>query len=92
MGNLELLYDHYKDTNHIIKEHINQRNKFFVLVLFVITFQFIFAISPESIFFLITEIIRNRFKIDISGQAIIIQNLLWIILLYLTARYYQSSI
>lgn len=92
MGNLELLYNHYKDTNHIIKEHINQRNKFFVLVLFVIAFQFIFAISPESIFFLITEIIRNRFKIDISGQAIIIQNLLWIILLYLTARYYQSSI
>ena len=92
MKKTELLYDHYKDTFLIIKDTIIQRNRFFVMVFLVMTLQFLFASSPESISYLVVGIILKRYEIDISNQISIIQSLLWLILLYLTMRYYQSTI
>ena len=92
MDKIELLYDHYKETFSIIQENLNQRNRFFVMAFFIMTLQFLFAVSPESIATLITTIIRNEYDIDISGQIITIQSLLWLVLLYFTMRYYQSTV
>lgn len=92
MDKIELLYDHYKETFAIIKGSLGQRNRFFVLVFLVITLQFLFATSSESISFLIITAIQAKYKIDISGQMSIIQSLLWLVLLYLTMRYYQVNV
>lgn len=92
MDKTELLYDHYKETFSIIKETIIQRNRFFIMVFFVITLQFLFATSPESISSMIIGIVQNQYEIDISNQMSIIQSFLWLILLYLTMRYYQATV
>ena len=92
MDKTELLYDHYKETFSIIKKTIIQRNRFFIMVFFVITLQFLFATSPESISSMIIGIVQNQYKIDISNQMSIIQSFLWLILLYLTMRYYQATV
>lgn len=92
MNKTELLYDHYKETFSIIKETIIQRNRFFVMVFLVITLQFLFASSPDSVSHLIIGIIKKKYEIDISNQISTIQSLLWLLLLYLTMRYYQSTI
>lgn len=92
MDKYELLYDHYKETFLIIKENIDKRNRFFVMLFITISLQFLFTISSESITSLLINIIKNSYDIDISGQIIIIQCLLWLILLYLTMRYYQSTV
>lgn len=92
MDKTELLYDHYKDTFSRIKECINERNHFFVMVFIVIAVQFLFATSSDTISSVIVSFIQEKYKIDISAQMSIIQSLLWLILLYLTMRYYQINV
>lgn len=92
MDKLELLYDHYKETFSIIKEDVNNRNRFFVILFIVMSLQFLFAISPESITSLIINVIISTYNVDISGQMVIIQCFLWFILLYFTIRYYQTTV
>lgn len=92
MDKTELLYDHYKETFSIIKDTIIQRNRFFVMVFLVMTLQFLFASSPDSVSYLIIGIVKKQYEIDITNQISIIQSFLWLILLYLTMRYYQATI
>lgn len=88
----ELLYDHYKETYSIIKENIRDRNKFFLLFFIIMSIQFLFAVTPDSISSIIISIIYTSYDIDISSQITVIQSLLWLILLYFTMRYYQCSV
>lgn len=92
MDKTELLYDHYKETYMIIKENIRDRNKFFLLFFIIMSIQFLFAVTPDSISSIIVSIIHKTYEIDISNQIVIIQSLLWLILLYFTMRYYQCSV
>ena len=92
MDKIELLYDHYKETFSRIKESLNDRNRFFVMVFIILALQFLFATSVDSISSLISSLVFEKYKIDISGQMSIIQSLLWLILLYFTMRYYQINV
>lgn len=92
MDNKELLYDHYKETFSLIKDSIKQRNRLFVWLFSVMAVHFLFAASPESILAIIVGIVQKRCSVDISNQMSIIQSSLWVLLLYLTMRYYQSTV
>lgn len=92
MDKVELLYDHYKETFSRIKESLNDRNHFFVMVFIMVAVQFLFATSSDTISSVIIAFIKEKYKIDISAQMSIIQSLLWLILLYLTMRYYQINV
>lgn len=92
MDKTELLYDHYKETFSRIKESLNDRNRFFVMVFTVIAVQFLFATSSDTITSVVVSIVQEKYKIDISSQISIIQSLLWLILLYFTMRYYQINV
>lgn len=92
MDNKELLYDHYKETFSLIKDSIKQRNRLFVWLFSVMAVHFLFAASPESILAIIRGIVQKQYNIDISNQMSIIQSFLWILLLYLTMMYYQSTV
>lgn len=92
MDKIELLYDHYKETFLLIQENIKQRNKFFIIVFFTMLLHFLFASSPESIAAIFINIIQAHYEIDISIQNSIIQSALWLVLLYSTMRYYQTTV
>lgn len=92
MDNKELLYDHYKETFSLIKDSIKQRNRLFVWLFSVMAVHFLFAASPESILAIIRGVVQKQYNIDISNQMSIIQSFLWILLLYLTMMYYQSTV
>ena len=92
MNKCELLYDHYKDTFAIIENRIVSRNRHFVILFVIVVLQFLFAVSPLSIGTLLSAIVRENYKIDISEQMVTIQCFLWILLLYFTTRYYQTVI
>lgn len=92
MDKIELLYDHYKETFSRIKESLNDRNHFFVMVFIVMAIQFLFATSADTISYVIITFIKEKYKIDIAAQISIIQSLLWLILLYFTMRYYQINV
>lgn len=88
----ELLYDHYKESYVLIKDSIKERNRFFILLFVVMTIQFLLAVLPDSIVSIVVTIVNDSYNIDITGQIIVIQSLLWLILLYFTMRYYQLSV
>lgn len=92
MNKVELLYDHYKETFSIIQNNLKQRNRFFVIMFLTMALQLLLALSPNSIFSLINFLVLSQFDVDISGYMLIIQSLLWLLLLYLTMRYYQTSV
>ena len=92
MEKFNILYDHYKDTYAIIAQNINFRNRFFILTFIIMILQFLFAVNQQSIATLIISLVYNTYEIDVSGQISIIQCLLWIILLYITMRYYQTNV
>lgn len=92
MEKKELLYDHYKETFSLIKDSIKERNRFFILLFVVMGFQFLLAVVPDSIISLAVKVVSNIYNIDISEQFIVIQNILWLVLLYFTMRYYQTTV
>lgn len=92
MDSKELLYDHYKETFSLIQSSVKQRNRLFVGLFFVIAVHFLLAVSPESIPAIIISIVQNQYKVDISNHMSIIQSFLWALLLYLSMRYYQSTV
>ena len=92
MDKLELLYDHYKETFKTIQDSICLRNKYFVILFLVMSLQFLFSVSPDSISSLIICLFKSKYEYDISGQLSIIQCFIWIILLYYTVRYYQLTV
>lgn len=92
MDNKALLYDHYKETFSLIKDSIKQRNRLFAWLFLVMAIHFLFAASPESILAVIVGIAQKQYNVDLSNQMSIIQSSLWVMLLYLTMRYYQSTV
>ena len=92
MSEEELLYDHYKDTNDLIQKTIEQRNKFFLWLVVVISLLFIFAVSPDTVMTVLCSYIMKEYNVDVSGQLTTIQSSLWVVLLFLSMRYYQSNV
>lgn len=92
MDNKGLLYDHYKETFSLIKDSITQRNRLFMWLFSIMAIHFLFAASPESVLAIIVGIAQKRYNVDLSNQMSIIQSFLWVMLLYLTMRYYQSTV
>ncbi len=92
MDKVELLYDHYKETFSRIKKTLEDRNRFFVMVFIVMTLQFLLATTPESISTLLIAVIYKQYEINIINQITLLQSLFWLILLYLTMRYYQINV
>lgn len=85
------LYEHYVDTNSKLSEKLKERNKFFLLV-FIPIFVLSFLGFSDSGFSLVVEYVKNKCSIDISENYCIFELLVWIVLLYFTMRYCQSSV
>lgn len=92
MKDKELLYDHYKDTCEINRSMIKNRNKFFVYLILIITFHFLLMVEPNSILQVLSSVLANKYNLNIQFSVSIIQSLIWIVLLYVTIRYYQETI
>ena len=92
MDKLDLLYDHYKDTCEIQRNNLELRNKLFVYVVILLGLLILLAFKPDTVGGMLVAIIKGEFGIDISPSFAIIQSLLWVLLLYASIRYYQSTI
>lgn len=91
MNNLELLYDHYKDSYELSRESQIERNKLFIILTVIIALQFLFIVEPDSLLHTLSNWLNESFKISITVEFNIIQSVLWFILLYFTIRYYQVN-
>ncbi len=92
MNNIELLFQHYNDTYSVTNETLHTRNNLFICLFLTICFLILFAISPENMSNIVNLFLKENYKLDFTSQISIIQTSLWIILLYLTMRYFQTNI
>lgn len=91
MDNLEIAYDHYKETFTYVKEAEKDRNKIFIILTLLITALYLFAIKPGSLYQIINDVIRGQWQISVDVGLGTVQSLLWVILLFYSIRYFQIN-
>lgn len=92
MENIEILYDHYKDTINEIKKQENKRNNLFIIVLIHIFFLFLISFRTESVCNTISDLLMEQWKMGFYFSINIVQIVLMIAMLYCVIRYYQINI
>ena len=92
MKDIDLLYDHYKDSFNLIRKSQAERNRFFIILCILIALLFLFAVDPISTEHTITTSLKEYLKINLNFNNMIIQSLIWIVLLFFEIRYYQTNI
>jgi hypothetical protein len=89
---LDLLYDHYKDSFENIKQNEKQRNSFFIFIAILTSLLFFIWLNPSETQTVINNIINSQIEQGLTLNFSTIQSLIWLILLYLTIRYFQITI
>lgn len=92
MNNIEILYDHYKETINEIKKQENKRNYLFIMVLIHILVLFLITLRPESVCNTISDLLKEQWKMGFYFSINIVQIVLMITMLYCVIRYYQINI
>jgi hypothetical protein len=92
MDVLDILYDHYKETNSLSKEVQNRRNKSFIVLCVLEALSFLLLIRPERAFELILDGINKQMSMTLQLSNTIIQTLLWILIVYVLIRYIQDML
>jgi hypothetical protein len=92
MEKLDVLYDHYKETFSLSSEAQKKRSIFFVSLVISIMVLFLFLIDSNGVITTISEYLKNNFSVALSIRTAIIQTFVWVIVLYLFMRYFQTNI
>lgn len=92
MNNIEILYDHYKETINEIKKQENKRNHLFIIILIHIFFLFLISLRPESVCNTISDLLMEQWKMGFYFSINIVQIVLMVTMLYCVIRYYQINI
>ena len=92
MNNIEILYDHYKESVNEIKKQENKRNKLFILVLIHIFILFLISYRPESMCKAFSDLLMDQWKIGFYFSINTIQIILMVSMLYCVVRYYQINV
>ena len=92
MSNIEILYDHYKETVNETKKQENKRNKLFVIILLHIFVLFLISIRPDSMTNIISELLIEQWKMGFYFSINTVQIIIMISMLYCVVRYYQINI
>jgi hypothetical protein len=91
-ANLEILYDHYKDTYENIKSKEKLRSTYFIINGAIVFLLLLLMIHPYESVSAISNIIEKQTGADISSLFPTVVSALWVIFLYITLRYYQICI
>lgn len=92
MDEVELLYDHYKESFSLSKEAQAQRNKDFIWLCILQALAFFAVIRPEQAFGLILDGINSKLDMTLSLGNSVIQTLLWTLNTYVMIRYIQNAL
>ncbi len=90
MDDLELLYDHYKETFSLSKEAQARRNKNFVYLCILEALSFLILIKPKEIFELLNSGIKQEVNTTLVIGNAVLQTLIWVMITYVMIRYVQD--
>ena len=89
---LDLLYDHYKETNTLSKQAQGHRNALFVSICVLEALSFWSIVKPDEAMEAIAAGINARLSTSLLFGNAVLQTLLWIIITYVTVRYCQETL
>lgn len=92
MDELELLYDHYKETNTLRIEAQKRRNMSFLLYCVLEALLFFFLIQPETMKSVFQSFILGKVGITTQLGNNTLQTFLWICVAYMVIRYIQETL
>ena len=92
MENLDLLYDHYKDSFNLSKKEQEKRNKNFVILCLLEALAFMSLLNSNKAYEVFNNIINYKIENPIPFSNTVLQTLLWILILYFSIRYCQNNI
>lgn len=92
MNNIELIYDHYKDTCEIQNKNITQRNRLLLAFFISVILLLLFFFQENSSMSVLLGFLRSRYNIDLNFSIELIRSLLWLMLFYFAMQYYCKSI
>lgn len=89
---LEIYYDHYKDSFSYLRQYLKQRDKYFMYCVILLSLVFFNSILPIDFEILSKGIIENKIGIKEFDNLKLINSLLLFSLLSILIRYYQVNI
>lgn len=89
---IDLFYDHYKESCSLRKEAQTRRNKNFVVLCILEAISFLLLIRPEFAFEILQEGINANLEMTIDFGNSVLQTFLWILITYVLMRYCQDSL
>lgn len=92
MNKIEILYDHYKESNVLSQNAQKERNKLFKYLCFVILINLIFLFYPGEIVTGVNQFLNKTYSIDTSITYTIIQSFCWLLIVYLLIQYLHKNI
>ena len=90
-GNLEILYDHYKDTFSYTREYLKERERLFAFVLGVIFLQFLQISFVDQYLEAFNIFVEKKLGFNFAFSKEFLNNFLWFILFSTSLRYFQIN-
>ncbi len=89
---INILNDHYKETNLKMVDNIKSRDRTFSYMLIVLAVMSFQLFSPKMSDSLINQLIHSKLNINVSFSFNYISSLIWFALLAVSIRYFQAVI
>jgi len=89
---LTVLTNHYSETFLNLKDSLKSRNRLFLYMVIVISIMLFKIYSPIDFADSVSKIISNKFGLSESIDITFIETIIWISLLGITIRYFQTVI
>lgn len=88
---IETLYDHYKDTCSIIKDAVKRRDRLMIIVIATLGLFALQTIFPTASSLAFNDFLNFKFGITFKLDLAIIGNIVWLLLLVFSLRYFQTA-
>jgi hypothetical protein len=90
--NIDLYYDHYKDTFEQIKSHIDKRDSYFVIAFLLLASSMFITFNPSYAQSISNAIAKKELGIDLNLAFCVLNSILVFVSFWYLIRYYQSTL
>ncbi|MBE7661528.1 hypothetical protein G1K77_13375 [Tenacibaculum finnmarkense] len=89
---LEIYYDHYKDSFSYLRQYLKQRDKYFMYSVILLSLVFFNSMLPEDFEIVSKELIKNKIGIKEFSNLKLINSFLLFSLLSVVIKYFQINL
>lgn len=88
----QILSDHYIDSFSYLQKILKQRDRFFFLILIVVTLMLFQIYSPTDSGKALSQFVTNELELEDSIDISFIGSIIWFLLLSFVVRYFQTVV